>query len=78
VLLVAGGITVMYQAMRAVMEVGGYCASGGPYEIRQECPDATRRGVTMTDRLRLTVLLVAAAAATVGIWAGAWLWSAAS
>ena len=32
----------------------------------------------MTDRLRLTVLLVAAAAATVGIWAGAWLWSAAS
>ena len=39
VLLVAGGITVMYQAMRAVMEVGGYCASGGPYEIRQECPD---------------------------------------
>ena len=39
VFLVAGGITVTYQAMRAVMEVGGYCASGGPYEIRQECPD---------------------------------------
>jgi len=39
VFLIAGGITVMYQAMRAVMEVGGYCASGGPYEIRQQCPD---------------------------------------
>jgi hypothetical protein len=21
------------------MDIGGYCASGGPYEIRQECPD---------------------------------------
>jgi hypothetical protein len=39
VFLVAGGTTLMYQAMRAVMEVGGYCASGGAYEIRQECPD---------------------------------------
>src|SRR5262245_1534130 len=39
VFLVAGGITLTYQSMRAVMEVGGYCASGGPYEIRQECPD---------------------------------------
>jgi hypothetical protein len=38
VFLVAAGITLMYEAMRAVMEVGGSCGSGGPYEIRQECP----------------------------------------
>lgn len=28
----------MYLAMRAVMLVGGFCAEGGPYEIRQHCP----------------------------------------
>jgi hypothetical protein len=32
----------------------------------------------MTDRLRLTVLIVAAAAAAAGIWFGAWLWSVSS
>lgn len=32
-------ITIMYLGMRAVMDVGGMCAEGGPYEIRQECPD---------------------------------------
>ena len=26
--------------MRAVMDLGGFCASGGPYEIAVECPDA--------------------------------------
>src|SRR3712207_848889 len=25
--------------MRAVMDVGGACAEGGPYEIAQPCPD---------------------------------------
>jgi hypothetical protein len=32
----------------------------------------------MTDRLRLTVLIVAAVAAAAGIWFGAWLWSVSS
>ena len=27
--------------MRAVMGVGGFCADGGPYEIRQHCPQGT-------------------------------------
>jgi hypothetical protein len=31
-------LTLVYQAMRAVMDVGGACASGGAYEIRQACP----------------------------------------
>jgi hypothetical protein len=30
----------------------------------------------VTNRLRLTVLVVAAIAAGAGIWFGAWLWSA--
>ena len=37
-----------------------------------------RQRATVTNRLRLTVLIVAAVAAALGIWAGAWLWSAAS
>ena len=41
VLLFAGGLTFLYLGMRAVMDVGGFCASGGPYQIRQECPDGT-------------------------------------
>jgi hypothetical protein len=39
VFLFAVGLTVLFQGMRTVMDVGGYCASGGPYEIRQQCPD---------------------------------------
>ena len=32
-------LTLMFHSMRAVMDVGGTCASGGPFEIRQECPE---------------------------------------
>ncbi len=31
-------LTLLYLSMRAVMDVGGFCAEGGPYEIRQHCP----------------------------------------
>lgn len=34
----AASLTVLYLAMRAVMDVGGYCAEGGPYEIAVHCP----------------------------------------
>jgi hypothetical protein len=34
-------LTLMFDAMRAVMDVGGTCASGGPFKIRQECPEGT-------------------------------------
>jgi hypothetical protein len=40
---IAAGITCLYLGMRAVMEIGGACAEGGPYEIRQPCP----KGVPM-------------------------------
>jgi hypothetical protein len=31
-------LTLMYLAMRSVMDVGGSCASGGPYAISTPCP----------------------------------------
>jgi len=39
----AGGtmsIMLIFLGMRTVMDVGGYCAEGGPYVIAQGCPDA--------------------------------------
>lgn len=39
VLMVGYGITALWFGMRDVMEVGGYCAEGGPYVIEQHCPD---------------------------------------
>lgn len=36
---VACAVTLLFLAMRAVMEIGGACAEGGPYVPRQECPD---------------------------------------
>jgi hypothetical protein len=37
---VAAAIAVVYLAMRDVMRQGGFCASGGPYEISSECTSA--------------------------------------
>lgn len=39
VVLFAAGLTYVYLAMRSVMDIGGSCASGGPYEISRPCPD---------------------------------------
>ncbi|MFN8232618.1 MAG: hypothetical protein U0V56_03810 [Actinomycetota bacterium] len=36
---VACGITLLFLGMRSVMEIGGACASGGPYVPRRPCPD---------------------------------------
>jgi Short C-terminal domain len=35
---VACGLTLVYLSMRAVMDVGGFCAEGGPFVIEQHCP----------------------------------------
>lgn len=32
-------LTLVFLAMRAVMDVGGFCAEGGPYVIETHCPD---------------------------------------
>jgi hypothetical protein len=36
--LAVAGICLLFLGMRAVMDVGGFCAEGGPFEIRQRCP----------------------------------------
>jgi hypothetical protein len=38
---VAASITVLFMGMRAVLDVGGFCAEGGPYEIQTHCPEGT-------------------------------------
>ncbi len=35
----AAALTVLFLAMRAVMNVGGFCAEGGPYQIAVRCPE---------------------------------------
>lgn len=35
----AAALTIVWLSMRAVLNVGGYCAEGGPYVIAQHCPD---------------------------------------
>ena len=39
----------LYQTAAVVIGLGGYCASGGPYVIETECPDAV---VVFAPRLR--------------------------
>lgn len=35
----AAAITLLFLGMRAIMDVGGFCAEGGPYVIEQHCPE---------------------------------------
>jgi hypothetical protein len=35
---VSCALTLLFLSMRAVMDVGGQCAEGGPFVIRQHCP----------------------------------------
>src|SRR6188472_3828597 len=39
-LLFSISLTLLYQVSAVVMGLGGFCASGGPYVIETECPDA--------------------------------------
>jgi hypothetical protein len=32
-------LTLVYESMRSVMDIGGSCASGGPYTINRPCPE---------------------------------------
>jgi len=36
--LVTASLTALFLGMRSVMDIGGTCASGGPYEIEKPCP----------------------------------------
>jgi hypothetical protein len=57
----AASLTVLWLGMRAVMDVGGYCAEGGPYVIDVHCPD----GVALL--IPLSIFLGLGAAALAGI-----------
>ncbi len=35
---VAFSLTLLFKSMRAVQSIGGFCASGGPYQIAHPCP----------------------------------------
>jgi len=37
--IVSTGMTLVFLSMRAVMDIGGTCASGGPYAITTPCPE---------------------------------------
>ena len=37
--LFVASLTLVYQSMRSVMDIGGSCASGGPYVTARPCPD---------------------------------------
>jgi hypothetical protein len=38
-IIVSASLTLVFLGMRAVMDVGGSCGSGGPYVIATPCPD---------------------------------------
>ena len=77
---IAFGITLLFLGMRAVMDIGGFCAEGGPYVIAQSCPDAAPPSLI----LGMLGLFLFGAIATVGgikvggVWAATPLigWSA--
>ena len=39
-------LTLVWLSMRAVMNVGGFCAEGGPYVIETSCPEGTPLAIT--------------------------------
>lgn len=72
----AGGamcIVLIFLGMRSVMDIGGFCAEGGPYVIAQACPDEAAPALV----LGMLGLFGFGAIATVGgvmvggIWAAA-------
>jgi hypothetical protein len=72
----AGGalcITLVFLGMRSVMDIGGFCAEGGPYVIAQSCPDAA----TPSLLLGMFGLFLFGAIATVGGVAVGGIWAAA-
>jgi hypothetical protein len=57
-------LTLLYQSMRAVMDVGGACASGGAYQIRTPCPE----GVAWVAPVSIFGMLLFAAIGFLGVF----------
>ena len=68
VLVMTLAMTWVFFSMRAVMDLGGTCASGGPYEIATPCPDNV--AVLMTLGIPLMIIAaLAGSAVAVGLGA---------
>ncbi|MET0772167.1 MAG: hypothetical protein ABWZ82_03705, partial [Candidatus Limnocylindrales bacterium] len=39
IVVLTGSLTVLWLSMRSVMDIGGMCASGGPFVVAVECPE---------------------------------------
>lgn len=65
VLLVAISLMWAWLSMRAVMGVGGSCASGGPYEIATPCPDGSWLIAIAIPMLIITAMIGSALAISV-------------
>lgn len=59
---IAAALTLLFRSMRSVMAVGGFCASGGPYQITTPCPKGTAllMNAAIWGGLIMTAFLVAA------------------
>ena len=67
----AAGITLLFLGMRAVMDVGGMCAEGGPYAIETHCPQGSIVGTLLGTFLGLgSALLAGWKGASIGGGAG--------
>ncbi len=66
VLVVAVCLTWTYLSMRAVMNVGGACADGGPYVSAQPCPDGAILIAPAVPLLLIFSMVGTVAAASVG------------
>lgn len=62
VVLAALTLTWTFLGMRSVMDVGGACAEGGPYEIAQPCPGGTWMLAVAVPALIITAMLGSAIA----------------
>jgi hypothetical protein len=65
-------ITLTFLGMRAVMDIGGACADGGPYVSVQSCPDGASAGLTlgMFGMFLFGGIALVAGTGIGGFWAG--------
>ena len=66
VLVVAVSLTWTFLSMRAVMNVGGACADGGPYVSAQPCPDGSILIAFAVPALIIFSMIGTVSASTVG------------
>ncbi len=71
----ATAITLMFLGMRAVMEIGGSCAEGGPYVSARACPDGATPALLLgiVGGIAATGLAAWKGAALGGAFASVWI-----